>query len=82
MAVTEGSLGMWRYQRHYKRGSGSRIVWKNPPPPGTQLLDCSGVAITVGDIGITGKVTYSGANGGFQMTAYPWELKLIGCDHE
>lgn len=76
MPITEGSLGEWKYQHEHRRGFGSRIIWHNAPPVGTELIATFDEPVTVDEIGRAGMVTCTRRSDGFQMAAMPWDLKV------
>ncbi|MEW6314321.1 MAG: hypothetical protein AB1513_09830 [Pseudomonadota bacterium] len=76
MAITEGSLGEWKYQHEHRRGYGSRINWHNPPLAGAELLTTFDEPVMVDEIGMAGMVVCTRKSDGHQLAAFPWDLKV------
>lgn len=76
MAITEGNLGEWEYRHENRRGMGHRILWKNSPPAGVELLATFDDPVVVDEIGMAGMVVHTRKSDGIQGASFPWDLKV------
>ena len=73
---SKGLLGAFEYTHVFRRGLGHQIIWNNPPPAGTELLDRGGDQMTVDEIGMAGMIACTRKSDGFQSLVFPWDLKI------
>lgn len=72
---SKGLLGEFEYLHEFRRGSGHRIRWRNPPPAGTKMVNGSDL-VTVDFIRWYGLIVFTRRSDGVQSAAFPWDLKL------
>ena len=72
---SKGMLGEFQFTHECRRGVGHRIIWNNPPPSGTKLIN-HGDQVTVDGIGMAGMVLCTRKKDIFQCLVFPWDLKL------